>query len=294
MMNIGIPVSVGIAPTKTLAKMANRYSKKKFKQVGIFYACNEQLIDEMLRSTDVSDIWGIGRQHSAVLKQHGFTTAWDVTNISPDWMRSNMSVVGLRLWNELRGIPSIESEYEIASKKNICTSRSFGKTTGDRSVLKEAASNYAALCALKLRRQNSCATSMQVFLNTNQHKTDLPQYHHSITLEFETATNLPQELIGYASKGLDIIYRSGYLFKKVGITVMGLVPADQVQQALFDVKDRKKGNQVLIAMDEINNRMGKDLVRIAAQGFDRRYRLRAEHLSRRYTTRINEILKITI
>ena len=294
MMNLGIPVSVGIAPTKTLAKMANRYAKKKCNKPGVFYAGNEQLVDEMLRSTGVGDIWGIGRQHSALLQQNGFHTAKDVTTISPDWMRSNLSVVGLRLWNELRGVPSIGNEYGTTIKKNICTSRSFGKTTGDKSILKEAASNYAALCALKLRKQNSCATSINVSVNTNQHKTELPQYHHSITLEFETATNLTQELIGYALKGLDIIYRPGYLFKKVGITVMGLIPGDQVQHSLFDSGDRDKGNRLATAIDEINLVMGKNLVRMAAQGYGQRYRLRAEHLSRRYTTCINDILKVNI
>ncbi len=290
--NIGIPVSVGIAPTKTLAKMANRYAKKKYKQLGVFYAANQQLIDEMLDYTEVGDIWGIGRQYANLLQRNGCKTAMDVTKLPEDFMRTKMTVVGQRLWNELRGVPSIEWEFEPPAKKNICTSRSFGKLTGDISILKEAASNYTAACGEKLRRQNSCAKAINVYVTTNYHKPDLPQYTGSISLEFETPTNLTGEMISYALKGLEIIYKEGYLFKKVGITVLGLIPENQIQTSMFDVKDRKKEKDVLLSMDKINRLMGKDSVRMASQGFQRRYKLRAEHLSNKYTTNINEILKV--
>jgi DNA polymerase V len=292
--NTGIPVSVGIAPTKTLAKMANRYAKKRYKQLGVFYAANGNLVEEMLNNTPVEDIWGIGRQYAALLKRNGCKTAMDITHLPADWMRSNMSVVGLRLWTELRGEASIEWEYEPVKKKNICTSRSFGKLTGDKTILVEAASNYAANCALKLRNQASCATAINVFVNTNQHKTELAQYNASITLEFERPTNLTSEIIAYALKGLDIIYKPGYLFKKVGILVLGLIPETDAQGSLFDTRDRGKEKQVLNAMDKINRLMGKNTVRMAVQRFEQRYKLRAEHLSRKYTTDINEILKVNI
>ncbi len=290
--NVGIPVSVGIAPTKTLAKMANRYAKKKYKALGVFYAANQQLIDEMLDYTEVGDIWGIGRQYANLLQRNGCKTAMDVNKLPEDFMRTKMTVVGQRLWNELRGVPSIEWEFEPPAKKNICTSRSFGKLTNDISILKEAASNYTAACGEKLRRQNSCAKAINVYVTTNSHKPDLPQYTGSISLEFETPTNLTGEMITYALKGLEIIYKEGYLFKKVGITVLGLIPENQIQSSMFDVKDRKKEKDVLLSMDKINRLMGKDSVRMASQGFQRRYKLRAEHLSNKYTTNINEILKV--
>ena len=290
--NVGIPVSVGIAPTKTLAKMANRYAKKKYKALGVFYAANQQLIDEMLDYTEVGDIWGIGRQYANLLQRNGCKTAMDVNKLPEDFMRTKMTVVGQRLWNELRGVPSIEWEFEPPAKKNICTSRSFGKLTNDISILKEAASNYTAACGEKLRRQNSCAKAINVYVTTNSHKPDLPQYTGSISLEFETPTNLTGEMISYALKGLEIIYKEGYLFKKVGITVLGLIPENQIQSSMFDVKDRKKEKDVLLSMDKINRLMGKDSVRMASQGFQRRYKLRAEHLSNKYTTNINEILKV--
>ena len=292
--NIGIPVSVGIAPTKTLAKMANRYAKKKYKKIGVFYAANNELIDEMLSFTEVEDIWGIGRQYAALLRRNGCKTAKDVTNIPEEWMRTNMTVVGQRLWNELRGIPSIEWEYEPPAKKNICTSRSFGKLTGDKTILIEAASNYAAACAVKLRNQQSCAKAMSVFINTNQHKTEQPQYSASICLEFERPTNLTGEIIQYALKGLDIIYKEGYLFKKVGIIMLGLIPESQSQGSLFDKRDRTKNRELLKTVDKLNRMMGKDSVRMAVQGYQRRYKLRADYLSNKYTTNINEILKVKI
>ena len=292
--NVGIPVSVGIAPTKTLAKMANRYAKKKYKPLGVFYAANQQLIDEMLDYTEVGDIWGVGKQYANLLQRNGCKTAMDVTKLPEDFMRTKMTVVGQRLWNELRGTPSIEWEFEPPAKKNICTSRSFGKLTADISILKEATSNYAALCAEKLRRQKSCAKAINVFVNTNYHKKELPQYTGSISIEFETPTNLTGEIISYALKGLSMIYREGYMFKKVGIMVLGLIPENQIQTSMFDAKDRKKEKDLLSTMDKLNKAMGKDSVRMASQGFKRRYKLRAERLSQRYTTNINEILKVKI
>lgn len=292
--NIGIPVSVGIAPTKTLAKMANRYAKKKYKQLGVFYAANQQLINEMLEFTEVGDIWGVGSQYANLLRRNGINTAKDIANLPEEWMRVNMTVVGQRLWNELKGIPAIEWEYVLPPKKNICTSRSFGKLTSDLSVIKEAISNYAAKCALKLRKQNSVCGSLNIFLQTNPHKTEHKQYRPSITIMCETPTNSSPEIIKYALKGLDLIYKEGYLFMKCGIIVNDLCPETVVQKNMFDDRDRKKENTVMVAMDKINKYVGKDVVRIAVQRFDNRYRLRADHLSKKYTTRINEILKVKI
>lgn len=293
--NVGIPVSVGIAPTKTLAKMANRYAKKKFKDVGVFYAAPGRLTEEMLRNTEVEDIWGIGSRYSLLLRRNGIKTAHDILNIPPDWMRSKMSVVGLRLWNELHGIPSIEWEYEPKSKKNICTSRSFGNMTNDYSLLKEAVSNYASICAAKLRKQNSVAKCVNVFIATNPHKQHHKQYSHSITLQCETATNLTGEIIGYALKGLQLVYKQGdYLYMKCGVMVLNLIPETEVQINMFDEQHRSKSKKLCTVMDAVNKQMGRDTLRMAVQRFDRRYKLRAEKLSKKYTTNIKEILKVKI
>ena len=292
--NIGIPVCVGIAPTKTLAKMANRYAKKKYKELGVFYAANQQLIDEMLDYTEVGDIWGIGRQYANLLKKNGYHTAMDVSKMPEEWMRTNMTVVGQRLWNELNGKPAIEWEYEAPPKKNICTSRSFGKLTGDKEILIEAVSNYAGRCALKLRNQNSICKSINVFLQTNPHKVEHKQFMPSISIECETPTSSSGEIIRYCLKGLDIIYQPGYLFMKCGVVLNGIIPDDMVQASLFDIKDRHKDKKVMQAMDKINKSLGKDLVKMAVQKFDNRYKLRADYLSKHYTTDINQILKVQI
>lgn len=291
----GIPVSVGIAPTKALAKMANRYAKKKFKDIGVFYAANQALIDEMLEFTAVGEIWGVGHQYALLLKRHGFQSAKDFININPDWIRTNMSVVGLRLWNELRGIPSIDWEYEPSAKKNVCTSRSFGKLTTDYSIIKEAVSNHAASCAEKLRKQKSVCKKINVFISTNPHKIEHSQYKHSITLQCETATALSNEIIAYALQGLDIIFKQeGYLFMKCGVIVLDIIAESQVQVNMFDKRDRTRQKAAAIAMDKINGLFGTGTVRMAVQRFDRRFRLRADYLSKKYTTRLDDVVNIKI
>jgi DNA polymerase V len=294
MQNTGIPVSVGIAPTKTLAKMANRYAKKKHRETGVFYAASRELTNEMLAFTAVGDIWGIGGQYATLLKGKGFHTAKDLLDIPEEWMRANMTVVGQRLWNELRGIPAIEWEFEAPPKKNICTSRSLGKLSGNKSILAEAISNHAGKCAQKLRKQHSVCKRIQVFLGTNPHKVEHRQYLPSITIECETPTNHSGEIIRYALKGLDIIFKEGYLFMKCGVMVLDLVPETVIQKNMFDTKERSKENKAMAAMDTINLSMGTGVLRMAVQRFDNRYKLRAAHLSKRYTTCIHEILKVKI
>ena len=292
--NTGIPLTVGIAPTKTLAKMANRYAKKTPKATGVFWAANEMLTREMLENTEVGDIWGIGHQHAMLLKRNGFTTAAEFIKAPDEWVRVNMSVVGQRMLNELRGIPSIAWEFEAGQKKNICTSRSFGKLLTRKEDIQEALCNHAAACALKLRQQKTCCNTVHVFINTNPHKTDEPQYARTINVDLQSSSNHTSEIIKAAIKGFNVIYSTGYRFMKCGVTVMDLVPEAQAQVSLFDEADRSKNNLVMTAMDKVNRSLGKEIVRFAVQGFEKKYKLRADHLSRRYTTDISQILKIKI
>ena len=292
--NIGIPVTVGIAPTKTLAKMANRYAKKTRKDVGVFWAANNNLIEEMLAYTEVSDIWGIGHQYALFLRRHGINTALDLSKAPGEWVRVNLSVVGQRLLNELNGIPAIQWEFETPAKKNICTSRSFGNLLTDKNLIKEAICNHAAACALKLRQQKSCCRTVHVFINTNPHKTEEAQYSRSINVELETASNNTGEIIKHASKGFDMIFKEGFRYMKCGVIVNDLIPEDQIQHSMYDDADRPKAKTVMNALDKINRSMGKEIVRFAVQGFEKKYRLKAEWLSPRYTTNINEILKVRI
>lgn len=287
--DIGIPVSVGVASTKTLAKMANRFAKKWHKDVGVFYAANEALTNEMLERTKVREVWGIGKQHTELLERNGVATAADLAAASDDWIRKHLSVVGLRMVYELRGIPSIPWQPVLPNRKNICTSRSFGELVTNVEVLAEAASNHAASCALKLRAQRTAAGTVHVFLQTNPHRTHDKQFARSVNVRLATAANDTSTIIKAALDGLFTIWSDGYRYKKVGVVVMDLVPESAIQQDLFHSPRKTKVYQLMKTIDSINGVKGKDTVRMGAQLGEKNYRLRAEHLSRHYTTNINEL-----
>lgn len=274
--------------------MANSYAKKNRKDVGVFYAGTPQVIEQMLSNTDVKDVWGIGHQYSLFLRRHGINNALELSNSPDEWIRSNMSVVGQRMLNELRGVPAIKWEFEQPIKKDICTSRSFGKLLINKNIIGEAIANHAASCALKLRQQKTCCSSLQVIISTNPHKTNEAQYTRSINVALETATNNTGEIIKHALKGFDIIFKPGYQYMKCGVIVTDFVHEDQVQRNMFEQTNKKKSDAIMKALDKINHRMGKDLVRLAVQGHERKYRLKAEWLSPKYTTNFNEILKVRI
>ena len=290
--NTGLPVCVGIAPTKALAKMANRYAKKKNKEVGVHWAANRYLINEMLEYTEVGDVWGIGRQYALMLNRNGIKTAMHFTQAPEDFVRSTMSVVGLRLHNELKGIPSIAWEFELPAKKNICTGRSFGSMITDKQLIKEAMSNYAATCALKLRNQQSAAQELKVFVHTNPHRLQDQQYFRSVVIRFETATNSTADIIKYALKGFEIIFKEGIKYMKCGVELRGFVPEESVQLNLFSGADNTKNKKALMALDKVNKAMGKDLVRFGIQGFQKSFKARAALLSPCYTTNIHHIIRI--
>ena len=290
--NTGLPVCVGIAPTKALAKMANRYAKKKNKEVGVHWAANRYLINEMLEYTEVGDVWGIGRQYALMLNRNGIKTAMQFTQVPEDFVRSTMSVVGLRLHNELKGIPSIAWEFELPAKKNICTGRSFGSMITDKQLIKEAMSNYAATCALKLRNQQSAAQELKVFVHTNPHRLQDQQYFRSVVIRFETATNSTPDIIKYALKGFEIIFKEGIKYMKCGVELRGFVPEESVQLNLFSGADNTKNKKALMALDKVNKAMGKDLVRFGIQGFQKSFKARAALLSPCYTTNIHHIIRI--
>jgi DNA polymerase V len=291
---IGIPVTVGIAQTKTLAKMCNKYAKKHAKDIGVHWAANKELIKEVLKDTEVEEIWGIGRQHALLCRRNGFTTAFELSKAPDEWIRKNMSVVGRRLLSELNGIPAIEWKLETKPKKNICTSRSFGSLTISKKLIKEALCNYAASCAAKLRQEKSCATKINVLIQTNQHRVEDEQYMRSITISIPVATNLTPEIIKHACRAFELIFQPGYKYHKCGVIVMDLVPQQQVQLNLFEEAIKDKENKIAKAMDSLNKNMGKETIRMAIQGYEKKYKLRADHLSQHYTTDINQILKIKI
>lgn len=292
--NVGIPVSIGIAPSKTLAKMANRFTKKNSPEVGVWALPDQAAIDTILEKTKVGDIWGIGAKHSAFLKIKGINTALELSKMPDDWVRTNLSVVGLRLVHELRGIPCIEFEDTPPAKQCICTSRSFGTMLTRLDELKQAVSTHASACAAKLRKQNSCTGLIHVFINTNIHRLDQEQYSRSISIKINVETNDTSEIIKYAMLALQRIYKNGYSYKKAGVIVMEIVPETQIQHSLFDTVNREKQNNLMKVFDGINLGMGKNTVKFAVQGNGKKWKLKQERLSPCYTTRMAEILKVKI
>lgn len=288
-LQTGIPVTIGIAPTKTLAKLANRYAKKHKRDIGVHAVEAPEEIEEVLKFTEISDVWGIGRQHTARLEKEGVHTAFDLLSMNDEWMRKNMTVVGQRLLNELKGQSCIPLEEEPPARKNICCARSFGKLVTHLGELEEAVASYAAVCAEKLRRQRSCARKVYVFVQTNPYRHQDKQYSRALAIPLPVATGNTQEIVRYALDGLKAIYRAGYNYMKAGVMVLDLHPEQEVQQGLFDQRDRASDRRISKALDAINARMGRDTVRFAVQGLKKSWKMRQAYLSPCYTTRLCDV-----
>jgi DNA polymerase V len=289
--NTGIPVSLGIASTKTLAKVANKFAKKYKNYRGVAIIDNDEKREKALKLTEIGDVWGIGRRYSKKLQYHGINTALDFTQRSKSWVRHNMGVVGERTWMELRGISCLEMEVP-ANKKSICTSRSFGKPLAQLPEIAEAVANFTAGCAEKLRAQHSYANLITVFVQTNPFSTNQPQYFNQRMMALPVPTNDSTELIHFALECFKSIFKAGYLYKKAGVIVSEIVPERPLQADLFDDRDREKYNRVMMVMDNLNTLYGRQKVKVAAQGFDRKWKLKHEKLSPCYTTQLNDVLEV--
>ena len=287
----GIPVSIGIAPTKTLAKVANRFAKKYPAYQSVCVIDTEEKRIKALQKIEIGDVWGIGRQHTKRLAAMGVTTACDFTQLPQAWVRKNMTVVGERTWSELRGTPCIKMEFVAPPKQSIMVSRSFGKMIEDYTTISEAVATYTSMAAAKLRKQKSCAKSMLVFVDSNPFREDLEQYSRHIILKLLVASNSSQELINYALEGLKKIFRPKILYKKAGVMLMDICPANIIQGNLFDTIDRKKHHSLMVVMDKVNEYYGRNTLKIAAMGDGQAWKIKQERLSPCYTTRLSDLPK---
>ena len=290
----GIPVSVGIAPTKTLAKMANRHAKKAKDSFGLYVINSEDQRKEALTDCPIEDVWGIGRQHATRLKAVGIENAYQFTQLPIEWVRKHLSVVGARMHYELSGKPCLELELSPPRKQGICTSRSFGKLLEGYSEISEAVANFASRCSEKLRKDNSCANMIQVFMHTNPHRQDLPQFAANRTVALPYPTGSSIELVRYALMVLKQIYRPGYKYMKAGVMIHDITPADTKQTVLFDNLDHEKQAKVMNALDKLNKVHGRDTIRLASMSGEKKFKLRAERLSPNYTTKWSDIIKIKV
>lgn len=285
----GIPVSLGVAPTKTLAKIANKFAKKYPAYDQLCIIDSEEKRIKALQLTEIGDVWGIGRRQAAKLQKQGIKTAYDFTRLSGAWVRKNMTVVGERTWKELHGISCIDMENAPPAKKQICTSRSFGKMLTDIDTISEAIASHASTCAKKLRKQQSYAASLMVFIHTNNFREDLPQYWKNTVIHLPVPTNDTQEIVHYALAGLRTIYLNGYQYKKAGVIITEITEGAQL--GLFDLVDRDKRERLMQAVDKINGEHGHN-IKLAVQGTGRGWKLKQEQLSGHYTTNLNQIIDI--
>lgn len=287
--NIGIPVGVGIGKTKTLAKVANKLSKKS---KGVFVIDTDEKLDWALRNTPVGDVWGIGWQYTKLLNKYGIQTAYDFIQMDSAWVRKNMSVVGLRVKEELMGLSCIPIETLMQPKKNIATTRGFQKKITDIDIISEAVSTHAVRCAEKLRRQNSVANYVSVFIHTDPFSQTERYVYRSTTVTLPIASCTNNELVSAAIKGLRTIFEPGHLYKKAGVIVSGLSDKAFVQGSLFDGDKNIRYKKLSKVTDIINQRYGRDKLKLAVQGSSKEWHLKHDYLSPRYTTRWEELLKV--
>ncbi|MFH2012332.1 MAG: Y-family DNA polymerase [Pseudomonadota bacterium] len=289
----GIPISIGIASTKALAKVANRIAKKfPEKTAGVYVIDDEEKRGKALKWLKIEDVWGIGRQHNKRLNAVNINTAFDFIQLDDAWVKKNMSIVGLRLKHDLQGIPTLSIELP-QPKKSIATTRSFDKNYTDFDQTKERIVTFAVSCAEKLRQQKSCCNAIMVFIHTNGHREDLPQYSRNIIVKLPFATNSNIELAKFATQALEKIFRDGFHYKKAGVIVMDLTPENQHQLRLFE-DSNPKHKPVMQAIDNINAIYGQHTIKLGSQDLNRVWKMRQERLSPHYTTNLNEIITVRV
>lgn len=287
-VGLGLPISAGIGTSTTLAKAACRFAKKHKGYNGVCMIDSEEKREKALKLLDISDVWGIGSEYSAMLRYYNVKTAYDFTQKPAAWVRKQMTVTGLRTHQELLGIPCIPLEEVAKPKKNIVVSRSFGKMIQDFETIAEALTTYACMAAAKLRKQGSKTKAVYVFLETNPFRQDLPQLSNSIVINLPVATSSSIEIAKYAKKGLWALYRQGYDFKITGIGLMKISPKTSVQLNIFDPisgERRRKEDLLMVTVDSINNKYGRNTCTMTAQGDGKKWWIRQEKLPPYWTTR---------
>lgn len=288
----GIPVSVGMAPSKALAKIANKIAKKFASKTGGVYCIDtEDKRIKALKWTSIGDVWGVGRQHRQRLEAIGVENAWQFSLLPDDWVRKHMSVLGLRLKKDLQGLPSIQLEEIQPPKKGIATTRSFEGTLSAFSDLEERVSTFASSCAEKMRKQHSSCNALLVFVRSDPHKKGSLPYRNSCVLPLPYATNSSITLSKYAVLGLRKIFKEGIAYKKAGVMIMGLVPTVKRQLSLFDSNNAKHVS-LMQSLDQIHKRFGPYQIKLANQDLNRTWKMKQEHLSKRFTTELKEVITV--
>jgi len=288
----GIPISIGTAPTKALAKLANRIAKKFPNETGGSYVIDtEEKRIKALKWLKVEDIWGVGRRNAKKLYAIGVYKAIDFVNLSEAWVRKNMTITGLNLQKDLKGIPTIEM-VEPEKKKSIGTSRTFETDLRSFDEVRERITTFTSMSAEKLREQNSFCKRLIVFIGTNPFKEHETQYYPSIQIKLPFPTNSTLELVKFAHEGLKQIFKKNLYYKRGGVLLTDFVDASVYQPSLFFNSDPKH-KKLMEVIDKLNDKYHRDVVRLASQD-ERKHKMKQAHLSPHYTTDINEILTVEV
>ncbi|MEH6406842.1 MAG: Y-family DNA polymerase [Leeuwenhoekiella sp.] len=286
----GIPISVGIAPTKSLAKVANKIAKKYTALTnGTYVLDSSDKIEKALKWTAIGDVWGIGKSYQNKLQRIKVQNAWDFVQLPNQYVLREMTIVGHRLQRDLSGVPTLDLE-EVTLKKNIAVTRSFERMYEQYEDIHERLATYASKISLKLRKQKSCAQVLYVFLQTNKHRKDLVQYNPGITLHLPVASNSTITITKVALEGLNRIFKKGYHYKKAGLIALDLIPDDAKQLSFFTGEDPR--HKILMQTIDRINKNYFDQVKFGGQDLKKVWKMQQAHLSKRYTTRLNEIIEI--
>lgn len=288
----GIPISIGIAPTKTLAKVANRIAKKFPEHTQNIYVIDDEAKRlKALRWLAIEDVWGIGRQHGRFLQEQKVKTAHDFTQQPDEWVQKHLSVNGLRLKKELLGQPILDLE-DTEAKQNIATTRSFEEDYTTLPQLQERVATFAVACAEKLRRQQSHCNALLVFVHTNRHK-KVPQASQSIVVRLPYPTSSNLDLTSAALAALERLFQEGLRYKKAGVVLMDFSPEHTPQLGLFE-QPNATHPALMKAIDHLNGRFGQQKIRLGIQDSQRTWKMKQQHLSPRYTTHIQEIMTVHV
>lgn len=290
-----IPVSVGVAPSKTLAKMGSKFAKQYKGYRSVCMIDNEDKRRKALELFELADVWGIGRQTLAKLNYLGIHTPLEFADKKESWVRSHFNLPGVQTWKELNGIPCIDTA-EVVQKQSISTSRSFGEMVTNIDSLRASVADFAASCANKLRGQHSVASTITVYIMSNRFREDLPQYSNGQTAILPISTSDTIEITQAALSVLESIYQKGIFYKKSGVILGNITDASVIQQNLFDeVKNRPQRFQLMKSIDEINHKFGLKKIKLAVEGEGHKsWHSKSEHRSGNYLSNINEILTINI
>lgn len=287
----GIPTSFGIAPTKTLAKMANRIAKNHT-QSGVFDIRDPDLQTRTLGSMQIEDVFGISYRWGKKLRKLGIQTALQLREADPKFIRKHISVVGERIVYELKGLSCLELE-QVVPKKNIMCSRSFCTPLNELEPIEEALANYAANACKKMRKQRSRAQAAQVFIRTSPFKSHQPQYKNSHIFSFDPPTANTGLIIKKSKEALRLIYRKGFEYRKCGILLIDLISENLVGDHLFIQKNNADEELLMKIIDQFNQSHGPNCIYHAAQGVEAKWRMRCNYRSNRYTTKWEELVEVS-